>query len=160
MTRELDQTLPLQELPVVSYLTKSFLTKLRQGFWFRRLTVFRAVPGRAVILMSNAFEKSITITSDCPPFCISLAKSSTNAISWVSHGWHSRNQEMRQILQPRHLLFNEIIKEEKLSTWPFDGETKLNVLNLRRQCFSKHSIEKMLSRVFLVETHYKQDFSL
>ena len=31
--------------------------------------------------MSNAFEKSITITSDCPPFCISLAKSSTNAIT-------------------------------------------------------------------------------
>ena len=32
MTLELDQTLPLQELPVVSYLTESFLTKLRQGF--------------------------------------------------------------------------------------------------------------------------------
>ena len=77
MTLELDQTLPLQELPVVSYLTESFLTKLRQGFWFRRLTVCRAVPGRA-LLMSNAFEKSINITSDCPPFCISLAKSSTN----------------------------------------------------------------------------------
>ena len=159
MTPELDQTLPLQELPVVSYFTESFLTKLRQGFWFRRLTVRRAVPGGA-LLMSNAFEKSITITSDCPPFCISLAKSLTNAISWVSHGWPSRNQEMRQIVQPRQLLFNEITKEEKLSTWPFGGEIKLNVLNLRRQCFSKHSIKKMLSRVFLVETHYRQDFSL
>ena len=29
MTLELDQTLPLQELPIVSYLTEIFLTKLR-----------------------------------------------------------------------------------------------------------------------------------
>ena len=29
MTMELDQTLPLQELPIVSYLTEIFLTKLR-----------------------------------------------------------------------------------------------------------------------------------
>ena len=29
MTLELDQTLPLQELPIVSYLTELFLTKLR-----------------------------------------------------------------------------------------------------------------------------------
>ena len=28
--------------------------------------------------LSNAFEKSITLTSVCPPLCISLAKSSTN----------------------------------------------------------------------------------
>ena len=29
VTLELDQTLPLQELPIVSYLTEIFLTKLR-----------------------------------------------------------------------------------------------------------------------------------
>ena len=29
MTLELEQTLPLQELPIVSYLTEIFLTKLR-----------------------------------------------------------------------------------------------------------------------------------
>ena len=29
MTLELDQTLPLQELPIVSYLTEIFLTKLK-----------------------------------------------------------------------------------------------------------------------------------
>ena len=160
MTLELDQTLPLQELPVVSYLTESFLTKLRQGFWFRRLTVCRAVPGRA-LLMSNAFEKSITITSDFHHF----------AFLWPSHrqmrlqlgfAWvtFTESRNATNCVQPRQLLFNEIIKEEKLSTWLFGGETKLNALNLHRQCFGKHSIEKMLSLVFLVETHYRQDFSL
>lgn len=48
--------------------------------------------------LSKAVEKSMKITSVCPPFCMCLATSLIKPINWVSQEWILRNHVERYLI--------------------------------------------------------------